>query len=100
MRASRAVVLVVIVLIISALCSTASAKEIIVGNNSGADFISIQEAVNSSSSGGVILVSPGFYNESVDINVDSLSILSKSENPEDTTVRALKLGENNHCKRI
>lgn len=38
-------------------CSSASAREITVGNNgSGADFKSIQEAVNNSFSGDIILV--------------------------------------------
>ncbi|WP_052279171.1 NosD domain-containing protein [Methanosarcina acetivorans] len=63
-------------------------------SNSDAAFISIQEAVNSSSSGDVILVSPGFYNESVDIGIQNVSVLSKSENPEDTTVRAFNVSAN------
>lgn len=58
-------------------------------------FFSIQEAVNNSSSGDIILVSPGLYNESVDIGIQNISILSKSENPEDTTVRTFKLSVNN-----
>lgn len=95
MRASRIIILIVIALIASALCSTVSAKEIIVGNDSVAEFRSIQKAVNSSSPGDVILVLPGFYNESVNVKVDNLSILSNSENPEYTNVRAFKLGENN-----
>lgn len=70
-----------------AIYSPASAREITVDDsNSDAAFISIQEAVNSSSSGDVILVSPGFYNESVDIGIQNVSVLSKSENPEDTTI--------------
>ena len=90
------VLLAVSIFIITSVYSPASAREIIVDNNgSGADFRSIQEAVNNSSSGDVILIYPGFYNESVDIGVQNISILSESENPEDTTVRAFKLGENN-----
>ena len=74
----------------------ASAREIIVGSSgSDADFRSIQEAVNNSSSGDEILVYPGFYNESVDIGVQNISILSESENPEDTTVRAFNVSANN-----
>ena len=73
----------------AAVYNPASAKEITVDNSgSGADFISIQEAVNNSSSGDLILVYPGFYNECVDI-WNNVSILSVSENPEDTTVRLL-----------
>jgi len=80
----------------SAAYSPASAREITVDNNgSGADFRSIQEAVNNSFSGDLILVYPGFYNESVDIWMQNISILSESENPNDTTVRAFKPGANN-----
>ncbi len=76
--------------------SPASAREITVDySGSGADFRSIQEAVNSSSSGDIILVYPGLYNESVDVGAQNISIISKSENPEDTTVRAFKISENN-----
>ena len=90
------VLLAVSIFIITSVYSPASAREIIVDNNgSDADFKSVQEAVNNSSSGDVILIYPGFYNESVDIGVQNISILSESENPEDTTVRAFKLGENN-----
>src|SRR5690606_29018873 len=79
----------------AAVYNPASAKEITVDNSGpGADFKSIQEAVNNSSSGDLILVYPGFYNECVDI-WNNVSILSVSENPEDTTVRAFKLSANN-----
>jgi len=79
-----------------AVYSPASAREITVDDNgSGADFKSLQEAVNSSSPEDVILVYPGFYNESVDIGIQNISILSESEKPEDTTVRAFKLSVNN-----
>jgi beta propeller repeat protein/parallel beta-helix repeat protein len=90
------VLLAVAVFLIVAVYSPASAREITVDNNgSGADFKSIQEAVNSSSSGDIIVIYPGFYNESVDIGIQNISILSNSENPEDTTVRAFKLSVNN-----
>ncbi|AKB81092.1 cell surface protein [Methanosarcina barkeri 3] len=90
------VFLLVAVFLITSVQNSAFAREIVVdANNSSADFRSIQEAVNNSSSGDVILIYPGFYNESVDIGVQNISILSESENPEDTTVRAFKLGENN-----
>jgi beta propeller repeat protein/parallel beta-helix repeat protein len=79
----------------AAVYNPASAKEITVDNSGpGADFKSIQEAVNNSSSGDLILVYPGFYNECVDI-WNNVSILSVSENPEDTTVRAFILSANN-----
>lgn len=80
MRESRTVILMVIVLISSAFCSIAWAKEIIVGNDSGADFRSIQEAVNNSSSGDVILVLPGPYTENIVVNITSLTIRSELKN--------------------
>jgi beta propeller repeat protein/parallel beta-helix repeat protein len=76
--------------------SPASAREITVDDNGlCANFKSIQEAVNSSSPGDVILVYPGLYNESVDIGIQNISVFSKSGNPEDTIVRAFKLSVNN-----
>ena len=90
------VVLAVAIFLIVSIYSPASAREITVNDNgSCADFKSIQEAVNCSSSGDVIIVYPGIYNESVDIEIPNVSILSESENPEDTIVRAFKLSENN-----
>ena len=44
---------------------TASAREITVDDNSGADFVSIQEAVNNSVPGDKIIVRPGTYTENV-----------------------------------
>mgnify|MGYP000921573689 CR=1 FL=1 len=76
--------------------SPASAREITVDSNgSGADFKSIQEAVKNSYHGDVILVCPGNYNESVDVTKENISILSESEDPENTIVRAFKMGANN-----
>lgn len=67
----------------SAAYSPASAREITVDNNgSGADFRSIQEAVNNSSSGDTVIVMPGTYNENIIVNVTSLTIRSESKNPE------------------
>ena len=59
MRTNRIIILVIIMLIASAVDRPVSAKEIIVDANSGRDFKSIQEAVNNSSSGDLILVYPG-----------------------------------------
>ncbi|HII93919.1 MAG TPA: hypothetical protein HA262_17705, partial [Methanosarcina sp.] len=81
------VFLSVIVFLTTSVQNSAFAREIVVdANNSSADFQLIQEAVNNSSSGDVILIYPGFYNESVDIGVQNISILSESENPKDTIV--------------
>ncbi len=89
------VFLVITIFFVIVVYNPASAREIIVDNSgSDADFGSIQEAVNNSSSGDVILIYPGFYNESVDIGVQNISILSASEKPEDTTVRAFNVSAN------
>ncbi|WP_229391445.1 PKD domain-containing protein [Methanosarcina sp. DH2] len=95
MGASRIIILVAIALIASAVYMPASAKEIIAGNGSEANFSSVQEAINNSSPGDVILVLPGIYNESVDVKVEGLSILSGSGNPDDTVVTVFIVNENN-----
>ncbi len=90
------VFLSVVVFLITSVQNSAFAREIVVdANSSSADFRSIQEAVNNSSSGDVILVYPGFYNESVDLGIQNISILSESKNPKDTIVRAFILSVNN-----
>lgn len=58
------------------------------------NYTTIQDAVNNSMSGNTIIVYPGTYNESVDITVENLSILSHSGNPEDTIVRHMGSGHN------
>jgi beta propeller repeat protein/parallel beta-helix repeat protein len=95
MGANRIIILVAIALLTIAVYSSASAKEIIAGNDPEANFSTIQEAVNNSSSGDVILVLPGIYNETLDVKVEDLSILSESENPEDTVVAAFIVNANN-----
>ena len=91
-----AVILATAVFLIFAVYNPASAREMTVDNSgSGADFQSIREAINNSLSGDLILVYPGFYNESVDIETQNISICSKSENPEDTTIRAFNVSANN-----
>ncbi len=60
--------------------ATASAKEIVVGNDSEADFRSIQEAVNSSFPGDTVIVGSGNYTENVVVNVSNLTIMSESKN--------------------
>jgi len=83
MGANRIILLVAIVLIASAVDSPpTSAKEIIVDDDSEASFRSIQEAVNNSSSGDVIFVYPGIYNESVEVRVQNIQIMAKSGYPE------------------
>ena len=88
--------LVAITFLTIVFCIPAAAREITVDDNgSDADYILIQEAVNSSSSGDTIIVYPGFYNESLDIVIDNISVLSESEHPEDTAVRAFNISANN-----
>ena len=60
--------------------ATASAKEIVVGNDSEADFRSIQEAVNSSFPGDTVIVGSGNYTENIVVNVSNLTIMSESKN--------------------
>ena len=67
---------------------TASAREITVDDNSGADFVSIQEAVNNSVPGDKIIVRPGTYTENVLVNVKGLTIMSEPNN-EDAQVKPL-----------
>ena len=88
--------LVAITFLTIVFCIPASGREITVDDNGSADYILIQEAVNSSSSGDTIIVYPGFYNESLDILIDNISVLSESEHPEDTTVRAFNISANNN----
>ena len=87
--------LVAITFLTIVFCIPASGREITVDDNGSADYILIQEAVNSSSSGDTIIVYPGFYNESLDIVIDNISVLSESEHPEDTAVRAFNISANN-----
>jgi len=90
------VFLVITIFFIIVTYNPASAREITVDSNvSDADFRSIQEAVNNSSPGDVVLVSPGIYRESVDIEIQNISILSESGNPKDTFVRAFNVSTNN-----
>ncbi|AKB81093.1 cell surface protein [Methanosarcina barkeri 3] len=77
------VFLSVVVFLITSVQNSAFAREIVVdANSSSADFRSIQEAVNNSSSGDTVIVMPGTYNENIIVNVTSLTIRSKSKNPE------------------
>ncbi len=72
--------------------ATASAREITVDDNSGADFMSIQEAVNNSVTGDIIIVRPGTYTENVLVNVPGLTIRSEPNNG-DAQVKPLNESE-------
>lgn len=64
---------------------------ITVNNSTGqiADFTSIQAAVDNSLPGDIILISPGIYNENIDVYVTNLTLMSESGNPADTIVQAV-----------
>ena len=78
---SRTLFLIVLVFIfIITISDMASAKEIIVDDDHGADFISIQEAVNNSVTGDIIIVRSGTYTENVLVDVTGITIRSESNN--------------------
>lgn len=75
--------LLAVVFILTLISGTGAAAEILVqpGN-------SIQNAVNNSTSGDIIIVSPGTYTENIKITKDNLTIRSESGNSDDTIVQA------------
>lgn len=66
---------------------TVTADSIIVGDDAGANYGKIQEAIDNANEGDVILVQPGNYKENIDVS-KSLTLISQSGNPEDTIVEA------------
>lgn len=72
--------LILIFIFIISVSATASAREITVDDDSGADFVSIQDAVNNSVPGDTIIVRPGTYTENVLVNTTGLTIRSESNN--------------------
>ncbi|AKB29142.1 cell surface protein [Methanosarcina siciliae T4/M] len=71
---------ILLFIFIISISATASAREITVDDDSGADFRSIQEAVNNSVPGDIIIVRPGTYTENVLVNITGLTIRSESNN--------------------
>jgi parallel beta-helix repeat protein len=69
---------------------TASASTLTVNNSidSVANFTLIQDAVNASTDGDIIMVYPGFYEENIVVSQANITIKSQSENPADTIVMA------------
>ncbi|MDQ1252357.1 MAG: hypothetical protein QG646_1478 [Euryarchaeota archaeon] len=67
--------------------SIASAKEITVDDNPGADFTFIQAAINASSPGDIIIVKPGTYEENINIE-KNITIISESGNPSNTIIKS------------
>jgi len=80
-------VLLIAFIILTITTLPAMADTLTVDGSQGADYRSMQQAVNNATSGDTILVYPGNYTESVYIN-KKLTILSKSGNPADTIVNA------------
>jgi PGF-pre-PGF domain-containing protein len=77
---NRTKFLSMILIFIISLSSTASAGEITVDDDYGANYTSIQEAVNNSTSGDTIIVRPGTYTENVIVNTTGITIRSESNN--------------------
>ena len=55
---------------------------------------SIQNSINSATSGDTIIVKPGTYTENIKIVKDGLTIRSQSRNPDDTIIKAKSPGAN------
>ncbi|HIH92940.1 TPA: hypothetical protein HA338_02505 [Methanosarcina acetivorans] len=66
---------------------TGAADTISVDDSEGADYTSIQEAIDNATSGDTILVYPGTYEENVNVNKE-LAIKSYSGNSDETIIRA------------
>ncbi len=78
MRSGTIFLIILVFIFIITISDMASAKEIIVDDDYGADFISIQEAVNNSVTGDIIIVRPGTYTENVLVDVTGITIRSES----------------------
>jgi len=79
--------LIVAIFILSLISSLGAATEIIVQPGD-----SIQNAVNSSSSGDIITVKPGTYTENIIVAKNDLTIRSESGNPDNTMIKAKSSG--------
>ncbi|AKB53505.1 cell surface protein [Methanosarcina barkeri MS] len=79
--------ILVAIFILSLISSLGAAAEIIVQPGD-----SIQNAVNSSSSGDIITVKPGIYTENIIVTKDDLTIRSESGNPDNTIIKAKSSG--------
>ena len=63
---------------------TSQANIIIVDNNGPADFDNIQDAINASGEGDMVIVKPGTYNEGIFFSNKAITLMS--ENPDDPGV--------------
>ncbi|OBZ34670.1 hypothetical protein [Methanohalophilus sp. DAL1] len=90
-------VLLIAFIILTITTLPAMADTLTVDGSQGADYRSMQQAVNNATSGDTILVYPGNYTESVYIN-KKLTIISKSGNPADTIVNAAIISDRHHIE--
>jgi YVTN family beta-propeller protein/parallel beta-helix repeat protein len=92
-RISFSIILIFIFLI--SISSMASAREITVADDNGADFESIQEAVDGAEAGDVIIIKPGTYVENINVSKARLTIKPETNyvfiEPTDSTVASIIL---------
>jgi parallel beta-helix repeat protein len=86
-KIKKLTILLVAIFILSLISNLGAAAEIIVQPEN-----SIQDAVNSSSSGDIITVKPGIYTENIIVTKDDLTIRSESGNPDNTIIKAKSSG--------
>jgi len=82
---------IILFLVLGAAVTQAGAAVITVDANGGANYTSIQEAVDNAQNGDTIIVNPGVYQENVRINKE-LTITSNSNLTEDQFKRTYVLG--------
>lgn len=94
MIATRLISAVMVILVISgfAVSNVCGETMIAVGDSGGANYTSIQDAVNNANDGDRILVYTGTYMENVNVT-KQLIITSESGNPDDTIVLAADPGD-------
>ena len=76
----------IVILIVSILMVPCSAAVITVDQTGSGDYLTIQQAINESQDGDVIVVRPGTYTERVGFNGRRVTV--RSEDPDDPTVVA------------
>ena len=86
---NKLIILLMAMLIFASGSGIGVAKEVTVNPTD-----SIRIAVNNASSGDIIIVKPGVYNENIKITTPNLIIRSESGNPEDTIIRTDSYGFN------
>src|SRR5512145_1314986 len=79
---NKLIILLMAILIFASISGIGTAAEYVVSSGN-----SIQTTVNSASSGDVIIVKPGTYNENVRITTSNLVIKSESGKSQDTIIK-------------